>query len=290
VWEEVGRLTKGFDVTAFADAWTKQAGFPVVHVQKIKPGLFLLSQERYFSSGHHGQENNQTWLVDGFLIILIYRPIPLFADLTAHQEDSVMYDNTTFVQLPTDDQLVLNRERQGFYRVLYDDAGYQFMRTALHTRTHLSGIDRAAFLYDMNAFAKSGHMSSVKVLELVKGIDVAEDSPSVWAAAVAFLSSVELLVSADDATHRDLEGFVRRILTPLVARIGSGKGAVQEKLLLVTLPLAGKVGVPQVVDYSIKKLRRLRTAEDVEESGLNLELLQVVVNTVSSRHAAINLG
>ena len=64
VWEEVGLVVKGFDVAAFADAWTKQAGFPVVHVEKLGNHTYHLTQERYLVKGlEKGKRNNQIWLI-----------------------------------------------------------------------------------------------------------------------------------------------------------------------------------------------------------------------------------
>lgn len=62
VWDEIGLLVEEIDVTAFADAWTKQAGFPVVCVEKLENSTFGLTQQRYLVKGSEDSEgNNQTW-------------------------------------------------------------------------------------------------------------------------------------------------------------------------------------------------------------------------------------
>ena len=64
VWEEVGLLVDGLNMADFADAWTKQAGFPVVDVEKLGNNTYRLTQERYLLKGlGKGKRNDQLWSI-----------------------------------------------------------------------------------------------------------------------------------------------------------------------------------------------------------------------------------
>ncbi len=64
VWQEMAHFSDNLDMQAFGDAWTRQAGFPVVLVERLGGRKFRLTQSRYLSKGRPtGEETDQTWRV-----------------------------------------------------------------------------------------------------------------------------------------------------------------------------------------------------------------------------------
>jgi len=201
-----------------------------------------------------------------------------------------MTGHTMVISAPHVIQLVLNRGRLGYYRVQYDKAGYKWMRADFISKSpHLPGIDRAAFVYDLSAFARSGRTRTVEVLELVRYV-VNDTDSEVWEAALTFLRDLESLLweqSQDEqnALKRFSASIVGDTYMTLGLYAGKNETATKGKMRQLILPVAGRAGIPSLVDDSLKILGSIYDRENglpgAELPDLPANFMAVTLETVS---------
>ncbi|ORY35316.1 peptidase family M1-domain-containing protein [Naematelia encephala] len=272
LWDQVSLHVNGLDVAEFADAWTKQAGFPVVQVAKLRSDTYRLIQARYLVKNTGiSQANNQTW------------PIPLLMKMTpGHSAMLIMNQTSIELTLANTEQLVLNRGRRGYYRVQYDQIGFAWMREHFISRSsELSGVDRAAFLYDLTSFARSGRVPTVDVLDLQQYL-TGETDVSVWNAAATFLLDLRSLFwEQPDAEQRALDQYVAGVVAETYADIGfaaqHNETARVGKIRQLILPLVGWVGIPSFVQESKKLAAALHNDTSSPHGVLDLPVTTIRV-------------
>ena len=205
------------------------------------------------------------------------RHIPLFLQDARSNQNSSSSEIMEYPFFEVDDstieQLVPNRGRLGYYRVMYDQKGYLWMREQFITRSsRLSGTDRAGFLYDMTAFAKAQLYYTVAVLDVLQYVP-GESDVSVWGAATTFLLELaSLLWEQGKEVQRDLMELARSVIEETYAIVGlvsrEDESAIEGKLRQTILPLAGRAGIPSFVKDSMGIVRAL--GDDNGDSVPNL--------------------
>ncbi len=185
------------------------------------------------------------------------------------------------------EQLVLNRDRLGFYRVMYDKPGYTWMRQQfLNRSSHLSGVDRAGFLADMVAFASSGRMETTEVMDMLNHLSGETDS-LVWEVAAGFMTQLRsLLWEEDEVIQRSLANWMGDIIADTVDSIGfetrKGDTASIQKIRQELLPLMGYAGSPRYLAYSVDILAQVCQGQLESAAGISGSALRAVMGTVSA--------
>ena len=188
------------------------------------------------------------------------------------------------------EQLVFNRGRLGYFRVQYNDEANSWMRQHFISRSsQLTGVDRAAYLNDVAAFAQPGRTKTVEVLDLLQYLS-GETDVGVWSGAMRFLLNLESLFWEQSEKDKDaLRGFARSVLADTYAEIGLFAGANETattgKIRQLILPVAGRARIPGLVDECIRLLRIIYEGE-IGHSGVSVPVLPVttiaaVIETVS---------
>lgn len=257
-WEEASHKP----VSEFMNTWTALPGYPIVHATALQNSLEL-KQERFYLNPAASKEP-AVW------------PIPLLAnesivtETLASAAESVL---TTGLQA----DFLLNRDRTGFYRTVYDAEHLAKLATAV-AAGRLSELDRLGLLADSFEATKAGYSSSIDALKLLEAYRH-EDSVVVWDVIAAGLGSIRSIMN-DDALRGAMKPFVRRLVAEQLARLGWEEKASDnhfDKLLRPTiLGLASYGEDPSVVAEAKRRFAAMKQPED-----LHPDLRGVVYGTAS---------
>ncbi len=192
-------------VKKFMNAWTTQAGFPIVHASR-KGNRLELMQQQFFLDPEVKQEET-LWPID------LEPPQPLAFDIFDKRHTSI--------ELPEDmPSPILNHRRFGYFRVAYDTAYLEGL-----TEDILAGkvvpLDRMGILSDSSEAAKSGHQKTVDVLHLLKAYSD-EDSTIVWDIIASLIGNIKLVMD-DEELRKAMKPFVSELVAKQLKRLGWDK-------------------------------------------------------------------
>lgn len=156
LWKSLSDISNK-DVMNVMNKWTKNTGFPVVHV-KEKLNELTLTQSRFLSTGDVKPEENQ-----------IDYPIFLGLKTTDKFDESlVLFEKTKKIKLNIkDDFFKLNGDHSGIYRVAYEPSRWE--KLGKHgVQGKLTIEDRVGLVADAGSLASSGYIETTCFLNLVK--------------------------------------------------------------------------------------------------------------------------
>jgi aminopeptidase N len=248
LWAALEEVSKK-PVGEFMSAWTGQSGYPIVEADfGSKPSL---RQERFYINPA-AQKEAATW------------PIPL---LPNHQLSAVSFNKPSVAlveEKPANGDLLLNHDRTGFFRVIYDSQHLAKLTSAVGAG-RLNELDRLGLLSDAFAAAKAGYGPTVDALKLLQAYN-REDTSVVWDVMAANLASLRLVMD-DDAVREGLKNFIRQLTAAQLQRLGwEAKGPDDhfDQLLRPTiLSLASFSEHPAVVKEARRRFQAMKKPEDV---------------------------
>ncbi|XP_037789937.1 endoplasmic reticulum aminopeptidase 1-like [Penaeus monodon] len=170
LWEALTRVLKksghNLDIKGIMDTWTLQAGFPLISVS-LEDGLVTASQARFLVC-----EENVTDPNEPLNATLGYKwHVPLTYVTSANPKNETMHwMNLTDVEFEVGKEvkwIKFNVGQRGFYRVTYDEGGWDALIHVLQTDPHtLSPADRASLLDDAFTLVKAGTINATVALNL----------------------------------------------------------------------------------------------------------------------------
>ncbi len=204
LWLALGEAS-GSAVVDFMEPWITQAGLPMVTVGEGNNTL-ALHQRRFYSNPTQAAHNDQTvW------------PIPLLAQ---GKLTETLFDQpaASCHAAQTEQPLLLNQGRSGYYLTLYDTA---------HTATladqvrggHLSTIDRLGLLNDSLNLSKSGLCSQIDALQLLEAYRH-ESSQPVWDAIADHFNVLKMFADDNESQLQALRSFIARFVRQQYQRLG----------------------------------------------------------------------
>lgn len=257
-WEEAS----GKPVGEFMNTWTALPGYPIVHAT-IDDNSLQLRQERFYLNPSATKEA-AVW------------PTPLLANESMITETLATAEETVLTT-GLKEAFLLNRDRTGFYRTVYDENHLAKLATAV-ANSRLSDLDRLGLLADSFEAAKAGYASTVDALKLLEAYS-REDSVVVWDVIAGGLGSIRTVMDDTDL-RAAMKPFVRELVAEQLARLGWKEKADDshfDKLLRPTiLGLASFGEEPAVVKEAKKRFATMKKPEDVHP-----DLRGVVYGTVS---------
>ena len=257
-WEEAS----GKPVKQFMSAWTSQAGYPIVKAN-LKTDHLRLQQERFYINPG-AQKSSAHW------------PVPL---LPSHALTPATLDKPSqpIKEAELTDDFVLNHNRTGFYRVVYDSEHVNDLSHSIQAGK-LNPLDRLGLLSDSFEAAKAGYSPTVDALSLQEAYE-AEDISVVWDVIAANIGSIRAVMD-DEQLRKDLKVYLRRLTAKQVKRLGwepQAKESHFDKLLRPTvLGLASYGENKAVVQEALRRFKTMKTTEDIHP-----DLRGVVYGTVA---------
>lgn len=177
-------------MTTIFKSWTRQAGFPLVTVERnYENGDIILAQERYLSVNESSPSTSLWWIPINYASASV-------ADFDSTNATS-WFSTPTYtlndVTIRNSDWIVINKRQTGYYRVKYDLENYRLLSMQLlqnDTRIHLT--TRSQLIDDAFDFARVERLHYDVVLDLMKYMEnELEYLP--WASAFNGLSLINRL-------------------------------------------------------------------------------------------------
>lgn len=197
-WEQVADKP----IADFMDAWTKQAGYPLLSVI-VNDDNISLTQDRFYLNPK-AEKEVPIW------------PVPLFPNIQL--SDSVIGKKTNRLSFkPAAKPLVINSARPAFCRVIYDEKHVEQLKQAIKTGV-IEELDRQGLISDSFEAAKAGYQSVTESLNLLEAYSD-EDNVVVWDMISVNLGSIRGVM--DDEELRDaMNPSIQKLIKKQYDRLG----------------------------------------------------------------------
>jgi aminopeptidase N len=257
----------GKPVTEFMSAWTQQPGYPIISASVDDDDLLTHQERFYLNPSAEHDDPGVTW------------PIPLLSNIPLSQPMTKEPSFKSVLPPKTTNPLILNHERTGFYRVVYNPTHTAVLAKAVR-QAKLSELDRLGLLADAFEAAKAGFSPTIDALKLLEAY-ADEDSTVVWDIMSGAIGSIRVVMD-DDAVRKGIKALVRELTAKQLERLGWQESASDshfDKLLRPTiLGLASYGENPAVVKEAQDRFKAMQQPEDVHP-----DLRGVIYGTVA-RH------
>ncbi|XP_076049754.1 glutamyl aminopeptidase-like [Oratosquilla oratoria] len=232
LWTELEKTSsEHLNITRIMDSWTRQMGYPVLHVKKVGPDAVRVTQKRFLVDSEAVGDNDSPY---GYVwdAAVSYR-----TDLTDRQQTWFYReaDSVTLSIPPGSSWVKLNHDTFGYYRVNYDDALWDDLISAFRKdHTVFSPSDRAGVLDDAFNLAAAELIPYDRVFSLISYMDK-EDNYVAWKPVASHLKNMGFLLKMTKA-YPDYRRYVVQLVEGHVARLGSSdNGTHLERSLRPTL-------------------------------------------------------
>ncbi|GBQ98876.1 aminopeptidase [Acetobacter nitrogenifigens DSM 23921 = NBRC 105050] len=267
LWNALSAASKQ-DVGAVAKTFTEQPGIPLVHVARTCVGgeaALTLSQSRFAIHDPHAAALN--WRI----------PIVIGGPGVTTQKVVLTTAPATVRVAGCDSPAKVNLGEGGYYRTVYDDAGYTALKAAF---ARLDMTDRVNLLGDQFALFESAQQPLSHYLDLVANLsEEGETSIAVWQDTLSHLRRLDELERG--APERPaFRAFVRSLLAPQLARLGwapkPGESFLNSMLRPDIIETLGLFGDPEVTAEAQKRFAAWRK----DPSSLDASLVEPVTQIV----------
>ena len=219
---------EGLSVKEIMDTWTLQMNYPVVRLERDgeSPCSGLVTQQRFLltpdQTDQQAGDPQYTWWVplsfttpsQGFDQTF---PSAWLSPATANTSTEV--DLCSTGDLTSEDPVILNVQQTGFYRVNYDQGGWDLIQLTLMTdHTAVHKVNRAQLVEDALSLARASLLDYPTALRLTDYLGDEQDYVP-WAATISSLRYLENMISSQPGFGQ-LRAFLLRTLQPVLVRLG----------------------------------------------------------------------
>ena len=249
LWNALGSISRQ-PVGEFMQAWTSQAGFPIVHAT-VGDDTLELKQERFYTNPKADKDTSVTW------------PVPLHSSQDLAKP--IFSKQAESLKLPKDHhQLLLNTHRSGFYQTLYNST-HLFKLGENVKAGRLDPLDRLTLLSDTFDAAKAGYINTADALKLLDYY-CNEDNSVVWDIIAGNLGSTRATMD-DDELREDLKPFLRKLTAKQLERLGweekAGESSFDRLLRPTILGMASLGEEEAVVTEARTRFEAMKQPEDL---------------------------
>lgn len=260
LWASLSEVSKK-NVTKFMSAWTSLPGFPLV-TATVTDNTVSLSQNRFVISGKNS--SSEKW------------PVPLLANDPKLATEALEAKSGKFT-FETDQPLLLNSGRSGFYRTVYDPEHLKKLTTLIQSG-QLDIVDRLGLLSDMFEAVKAGQASTTDALSLLSAYEN-EDNAVVWDIIASVIGEIRGVMD-DDELRETMKPYVRKLVNHQLERLGwekkDGEPYFDTLLRPTILGMASAADEPSVVTTAQTRFVEMKTPEDIDP-----DLRGVIYTTVA---------
>lgn len=249
LWECLQSVS-GKPIVDFMESWTKRPGFPLLNVN-FEQSNINLSQQRFVIS-KSSYKDNQLW------------PIPV--TFAKSDKTYLMTERKISIADPSPERITkLNHKQSGFYRTNYKSEHLNQLKDHIASKK-LGAEDRMGILDDASEIAKSGHGSTVAVLDLLESYRN-EDYPAVWGTLAGFTSSLWKVMD-DDKFRELMKLYGRFLVNKQLERLGFSprdEDTHFDTLLRPTvLGLASKFDHQEVISFCKEEFSRWQGGGEID--------------------------
>lgn len=240
LWEAWSQVS-GKNIQSFMQAWTKEAGFPIINADSNDGVSATLTQERFLLDPH-AEKSTTVW------------PIPLMNG----EDESVM--NTKTMKSHTISKL--NQGQSGFFRVCYSGE-YKRYIVSLINENILSDIDILGVVNDTAEAAKAGYHSTTELIELIPNLKHSTNH-NLITTALAELGSIRMVMPE---LYEPLKPFVADFIAPSLDRLGIDQKTTDttddELLRPAILAAASYSGHKTTIEWALKIFDKALNPEEI---------------------------
>lgn len=237
----------GKPVQKIMNAWTRQAGFPLVSVHDSN-GKKYLSQKRYLVNPKLAKKESKR----------VLWPIPVSVSNGQAGSGSMLLLKQSQVVDEAFTRGKLNTNETGFYRVKYTQVELQNIAKDIASGK-LSVLDRWGVISNAWSLCMAGELPAWSVLELCRAYSKETDL-TVFSTMLAGLLQLAAL-HGQEKWHKHLDAFIISLLEPSIKRLGyakkSGESHGDTLLRGLVLQVAGTHGLEKVVSFALGEFRKL---------------------------------
>ncbi|KAK7471671.1 hypothetical protein BaRGS_00035684, partial [Batillaria attramentaria] len=262
-----------FVIGRIMDTWTRQMGYPMVHVVD-RGGYYELHQSRFLLHDN-GTQYNASETPYGYKW---YIPFTYVTQRKPQDVKITWLDmDSTSIQKDSKGWLLGNYEYTGFFRVLYEKPMWGQLADQLHKdHTVFPEASRAGLIGDAFSFSRANLLNYDVTLNLTRYLK-AEKSYVPWR---AFLDSMEFLrgMISTRAAYVHLQRYLRRLVEPVFNNTYSQDTTLRERYLRrVILSIACDVGVTHAVETAKRLFKNWMEVGQSHPADLSLPVYSVGV-------------
>ncbi|VDD93523.1 unnamed protein product [Enterobius vermicularis] len=241
--KHISLKAEDISLTAFAEAWTKQVGFPylTVGLDNTNGYIIIYNQTRFLLLEETRNRDDRTsW------------PIPIYyrTDLSGNKEGIKWLNSGKShgrIKIRKNVKwVVANARAKGYYRVLYDQQVYKEIIRQLNERhTAFFAVERASIINDAFAFAKAGLLPINTAMDIIGYVEKSDEVDRIpWN---VIITQLNLLISLTYETriYDPLQRYMRSLVLTIYDKMGWEQKASHIDRLLQTeiLSFACKISV-----------------------------------------------
>jgi len=242
LWSHLSRASNRDHLSEILSTWTKQMGYPLLTIQQEQRGndrLLTIEQRRFLADG--SIDENSRWKIP-INICTTSNPTDIVDQLYL---DGKQKEEFLLEKLPETDWIKLNLFNVGIYRVFYPKSMLDDLISPIQDQT-LSPQDRYNIQTDVFALARSGQISVVDYLQLLRHAYKHEDNLTVWKSILRQLTELKSIwnFSSIESTKKRFEHFICDFLLPIYSRLEwesmpneGSQAAMLRSLVLIQLGL-----------------------------------------------------
>uniref|UniRef100_A0A2A4JG16 Aminopeptidase n=1 Tax=Heliothis virescens TaxID=7102 RepID=A0A2A4JG16_HELVI len=185
LWDAMSKATvtdpslKDLNVVQLMNSWTRQAGYPVVNVNRNYEKGHVEFEQRLFTSATDPYQKmvDQLWQIP-----ISYTVVDSPVDTWTTKPKTWLKGRISTVSVPINDTqaLYVNVDAIGYYRVNYDKKNWQLLSEALKAGHVKSPITKSQLIDDAFNLAKVSQLDYSYALGLTTCVINGEDSKMVW--------------------------------------------------------------------------------------------------------------
>ncbi|CAF3355817.1 unnamed protein product [Rotaria socialis] len=254
------------DVEQIMNGWTKQAGYPIVEInreyakqterqQKLNVNSYMVINQKPFSLFSTTVKREKWWIP--------FKHFDRSSAKTSSRNSVVWLNDTSMrLQISTSDSdwILANPDYLGIYRTKYDSRNFRLIiNQLLSDHTRIPTITRGALIDDVFALSRTSLVNTSDAYELIRYLkDEVEFVP--WTAAFSAMRLQEDLLTGQEILL-DVQQYFLELLLPLYHKIGwepidQSKDWLRALLQPSVLSAACRYGHRECVEEARKAYRR----------------------------------
>ncbi|XP_047022343.1 aminopeptidase N-like isoform X1 [Helicoverpa zea] len=291
LWDAMSRATmsdptlKDLSVVQFMNSWTRQAGYPVVNVNRNYDNGHVEFEQRLFTSATDPYQKmiDQLWHIP-----ISYTVVDSPVDSWSTKPKTWLKGRISTVTVPINDTqaLYVNVDAIGYYRVNYDKKNWQLLSEALKAGHVKSPITKSQLIDDAFNLAKVSQLDYSYALGLTTCVINGEDSKMVWD---LLLNNMAFLRHNMRSTsgYVYFQDYMRIILAKQLERVNYGLSKPKddnEAFLIENLVMwECYVEAPRCLAWAREQFRNWTAQHDVNNNPIPSYLRSLVYN-MALRH------
>ncbi|CAF4239646.1 unnamed protein product [Rotaria sp. Silwood2] len=222
LWTYLSQATNNtIDVERIMDGWTRQAGYPIVEVDRVyntvnqqRVGGRMVISQQPFSLFSATTKQDKWWIPFKYFDRTFSQPL-------TGSELVWLNDTSTTLNITTADSdwVLVNPGYLGIYRTKYDRQNFRLIIIQLQTDyTRIPTITRGALIDDTFALSRTGLINAKDAYELIRYLKSETDFVP-WMAALSAMNQQEELL-ADRDILIDVQRYFLELVLPIYNAIG----------------------------------------------------------------------